>query len=84
MRWETISVLLGVCLFLLALRQFRMAYQLSRERGKTGRWVLLGFMVAAFLAGYLAFIQSMMRNRVSGPSKLRAVVALSPATTGSR
>ena len=77
MRWETISVLLGVCLFLLALRQFRMAYQLSRERGKTGRWVLLGFMVAAFLAGYLAFIQSMMNAEVPGDTaRLVSVVFL--------
>nr|MCS5635591.1 hypothetical protein [Myxococcota bacterium] len=77
MRWEAISVLLGVVLFLLALRQFRMAYQLSREREKAGRWVLLGLMVAAFLAGYLIFIQSMMNEKVpSDTDRLVSVIFL--------
>lgn len=64
MKWETISVFLGIVLFLLALRQFRAAYQLSRERGKTGRWVVLAVMVGAFLIGYLGFIQSLMNDQV--------------------
>ena len=74
MRWEAISVFLGVVLFLLALRHLHKAYELSRERGNTGRWVVLAVMVAAFLVGYIGFIESLMSDQV--PTDTARLVSL--------